>query len=124
MTVRPDGRPAKTRFEVIAQAEGVSLLRVGLETGRTHQVRVHFKHVGHPLVGDPVYGEARWKAIRGAARKSLEQFPRPALHAWRLRLLHPGDGEEIDFVSQPPADMLLLWDSVAGGDLLAALDQS
>lgn len=118
MAVRPGGRPARTTYERLAEAGGVSLLRVGLDTGRTHQIRVHFKVAGHPLVGDPVYGEARWKAIRGAARGALRAFPRPALHAWKLGFAHPARGEPMTLVAAPPVDLAELWRAVSeGGEL-------
>ena len=90
--MRRDGRPARTGYRTLAAAAGIALLELDLATGRTHQIRVHLKHLGHPLVGDPVYGEARWKGLpRAASRRALRDFPRPALHAWRLAFRAPGD---------------------------------
>lgn len=80
------GRPATTLYRVLAVAAGVSLLEVTLLTGRTHQIRVHCKAIGHPLVGDPTYGEQRWRGLEAALRRPLREFPRPALHALRLTL--------------------------------------
>lgn len=86
MTVRADGRPARTAFRTLAAGGGITLLEIDLATGRTHQIRVHMKSLGHPLVGDPVYGEARHRALPRAAQAPLRDFPRPALHSWRLAL--------------------------------------
>jgi 23S rRNA pseudouridine1911/1915/1917 synthase len=94
MTVRPDGRPARTGYRLLAAAAGIALLELDLATGRTHQVRVHLKSIGHPLVGDPVYGEARWHGLPRAAQAPLRDFPRPALHAWRLALPRGPEGAE------------------------------
>ena len=63
MTVSARGRPARTRYKVLATTAGISLFELDLDTGRTHQIRVHLKHLGHPIVGDPTYGEARWKSL-------------------------------------------------------------
>lgn len=83
MAVVDSGRPARTHFRRIEALAGASLVECSLETGRTHQIRVHMTHIGHPLVGDPVYGGRR-TALPGAG-----DFPRQALHAFRLGLLHP-----------------------------------
>jgi 23S rRNA pseudouridine1911/1915/1917 synthase len=115
MTVRPGGRPARTHYRTLAAAAGIALLELGLETGRTHQIRVHLKSLNHPLVGDPVYGEARWKALPRHRQAVLRDFPRPALHAWRLRFRHPTTGAEIACEAQVPADLRALWEGVAGG---------
>lgn len=80
------GRSARTRYSVLASGPGVSLLSVELLTGRTHQIRVHCKAIGHPLVGDPAYGEHRWRSQAPALRRPLREFPRPALHARTLTL--------------------------------------
>lgn len=113
MTVRPTGRPALTRYQVLAHAAGVALLEVDLGTGRTHQIRVHLKSIGHPLVGDPTYGEKRWKGEAGRARGSLRSFPRPALHAWRLELTHPSSGERCAWEAPVPEDLRRLWNQVS-----------
>ena len=80
------GRPARTRYRVLASGPGVSLLSIELLTGRTHQIRVHCKAVGRPLVGDPTYGENRWRGLAPTLRRPLREYPRPALHAWKLTL--------------------------------------
>jgi len=114
MTVRADGRPAITEYRLLGSMAGISLLQLGLTTGRTHQIRVHLKSHGHPLIGDPIYGEARWKALPPAVRRPLRTFPRPALHAWRIGLSHPVSGEEIAFEAAPPTDLTALWEAVTG----------
>jgi 23S rRNA pseudouridine1911/1915/1917 synthase len=117
MTVRAvekGGRPARTRYRTRAAAGGLALLELDIETGRTHQIRVHLKHLHHPIVGDPVYGEARWKAVHGPARRLLETFPRPALHAWRLAFAHPDTGERAAFEAPVPADLRELWERATG----------
>jgi 23S rRNA pseudouridine1911/1915/1917 synthase len=117
MTVRPSGRPAVTHYRVVDSAAGVAALELDLETGRTHQIRVHLKHLGHPLVGDPVYGEARWRALPRARQGPLRDFPRPALHAWRLALEHPTRGERMSFEAPIPADLRELWRRLSGREL-------
>ena len=92
--VRPDGRPALTRYETLETFPGGSLLRVRLETGRTHQIRVHLAALGHPLLGDAVYGAEQGLALG-----------RPALHAAALRLRHPVTGERLRFESPLPAEL-------------------
>jgi 23S rRNA pseudouridine1911/1915/1917 synthase len=91
-----------------------TLLDVELLTGRTHQIRVHLKSIGHPLVGDPVYGEARWKGARGGAQALLRDFPRPALHAWRLRFPHPAHGATVEVEAPVPTDLGELWRGLSG----------
>ena len=114
MAVRARGRPARTGWRRIAAAGPVALLELELLTGRTHQIRVHLKHLGHPLVGDPVYGEARWRAASGPARGALARFPRPALHAWRLRLSHPISGAPLALEAPVPEDLKELWREATG----------
>jgi 23S rRNA pseudouridine1911/1915/1917 synthase len=114
MAIRNAGRPAITGYRTLAAAAGISLLELDLATGRTHQIRVHLKHVGHPLVGDPTYGEARWKGLPRAVQAPLKEFPRPALHAWRLAFRHPATGEPAAFAAPVPADLQALWEGVTG----------
>ncbi len=116
MQVRKDGRPAATRYRRRSTAGGVSRLELDLETGRTHQIRVHLKAAGHPLIGDPTYGEARWKALPGPLRRPLKTFPRPALHAWRLAFIHPIRGDRVEVEAPVPDDMRRLWREVSGRD--------
>ena len=95
MTVRTGGREARTHYRVIERFRGHTLLRVALETGRTHQIRVHLAHLKVPIVGDPVYG-GRLRLPRGATPElvaALQAFKRQALHAERLELEHPVTGK-------------------------------
>jgi 23S rRNA pseudouridine1911/1915/1917 synthase len=112
MAVRPGGRPARTGYRTLASQAGIALLELDLATGRTHQIRVHLKHAGHPLVGDPVYGEARWRSLPRPLQPPLRDFPRPALHAWRLAFAHPTSGEPLAFEAPVPADFRELWEGV------------
>ncbi len=110
MAVVRNGKPAITHYRVLERYRAHSLLSVRLETGRTHQIRVHMAHVRHPLVGDPVYGgRPRPPAGAGeAARAALQAFPRQALHARRLGLRHPASGEPRVWEAPLPADMQAL----------------
>ncbi|MDP9122825.1 MAG: RluA family pseudouridine synthase, partial [Acidobacteriota bacterium] len=112
MTVRRDGRPARTGYRTLAAARGISLVELDLATGRTHQIRVHLKSAGHPLVGDPVYGEARFHGLPRPVQAPLRDFPRPALHAWRLALSHPIDDRPLRFEAPVPGDLRALWEAV------------
>ncbi len=114
MAVRADGRSARTGYETLAAASGIALLALDLHTGRTHQIRVHLKSVGHPLVGDPVYGEARWKAQPRSLQERLRDFPRPALHAFRLAFRHPSTREPLAFEAPVPQDLRELWEGGTG----------
>lgn len=114
MAVRAGGRPAVTGYRTLAAAAGIALLEIDLGTGRTHQIRVHLRHLGHPLVGDPVYGEARWKGLPRPVQKPLAEFPRPALHAWQIAFAHPRDGRPVRFGAPVPGDLRELWEGVAG----------
>jgi 23S rRNA pseudouridine1911/1915/1917 synthase len=113
MAVVEGGRRAVTRFTVeerfgpVARPHG-ALLRCRLETGRTHQIRVHLTHVGHPLMGDPTYGRRRPEPAEAAA------FPRQALHAATLGFVHPVTGERLRFESPMPADLVALTLSLRG----------
>lgn len=109
--VRRGGRPAVTEYRVAEFLGLGSRLEVTLRTGRTHQIRVHLRHIGHPVIGDPTYG-GRPKSLiavpaaeRGRARRLLDQVRRQALHAFRLRLAHPITGEDLTFEAGRPADM-------------------
>jgi len=114
MTVRRDGRPATTRYRRRQDAAGICRLEVEILTGRTHQIRVHLKALGHPLVGDPVYGEARWRGLPRPSQRALRTFPRPALHAWRLAFTHPVEGHRVEFEAPIPEDLRHLWTAVTG----------
>ncbi len=114
MAIRTDGRPSRTRYRVLAEAAACALLEIHLETGRTHQIRVHLKARNHPLVGDPVYGEARWRGRTAPARHHLARFQRPALHAWKLGFDHPADHRQVAFEAPVPEDIRTLWSAIGG----------
>ena len=114
MTVRQSGRHAVTHWELVESYAGTdgtpvaSLVRCRLETGRTHQIRVHMAHLGHPLLGDELYGQGfRTKAARlpEAAREALGGLGRQALHAERLGFAHPVTGQALSFGSALPKDL-------------------
>jgi 23S rRNA pseudouridine1911/1915/1917 synthase len=104
------GAPSVTHFarlaRVAAPRAGLSLLRCRLETGRTHQIRVHLAARGWPLVGDPVYGEPRWREIANPAlAAALQAFPRQALHAWRVAFTHPVTRARVCIEAPLPRDI-------------------
>ena len=106
--VRERGRPALTHYRVRERFRAHSLLQCELESGRTHQIRVHMAHAGFPLVGDSLYGGGL-KLPRGASPElagALRGFRRQALHAERLAFAHPVTGEALSFDAQPPRDFL------------------
>ena len=109
MTVAAGGRPARTRVEEVARFDVCALVRVKLYTGRTHQVRVHLAHVGHPVLGDPVYGGAGPRGVSGPRRPRAlglaKAVPRQALHAAVLKFLHPVTQEPVAVRSEWPADL-------------------
>ncbi|MBI5108275.1 MAG: RluA family pseudouridine synthase [Rhodocyclales bacterium] len=104
--VKSGGKEARTYFEVRERFERCTLLECRLDTGRTHQIRVHLASIKHPLAGDPTYGRTK----SGDAR--LDAFPRQALHAWRLALRHPASGVEMSWESQLPDDFQQLLESL------------
>ena len=114
MAVLPDtstrGKHAVTHFETLKRLDHAALIECRLETGRTHQVRVHCASIGHPLLGDPVYGRTP-KPLRPALQQL--QFARQALHAARLGFIHPISGESLDFCAELPLDMRELIDETA-----------
>jgi 23S rRNA pseudouridine1911/1915/1917 synthase len=117
MAVRPNGREAITHWQVLEVYNGidrkpaVSLLACRLETGRTHQIRVHLAHKGHPLLGDDLYGlgfKTKAALLGPEARESLENLGRQALHAYLLGFEHPLSGEYLEFRSELPDDLARL----------------
>jgi 23S rRNA pseudouridine1911/1915/1917 synthase len=104
MAVVATGRPARTHYDVIERYGAATLLRCRLETGRTHQIRVHLASLGHPLLGDPAYG-----------RKATQAFTRQALHAFRLGLVHPVTRAPCSWESPLPADMAGLLAALRAG---------
>ena len=106
MSVRsPHGRPAETHWEVLERFRmGASWLKVRILTGRTHQIRVHLASIGHPILGDSVYG-VTMNAMRVDKAGGGDPVTRQMLHAWRLGLIHPGTGREMKFEAPIPADM-------------------
>ncbi len=107
MAVVASGRPSVTHFRILQAFKGLTHLEVSLETGRTHQIRVHLAHLGYPVVGDTVYGR-NLRAVKGMNAELIEavrQFSRQALHARSLKLQHPADGKELEFHAPLPADM-------------------
>jgi 23S rRNA pseudouridine1911/1915/1917 synthase len=110
MCVRDDGRPATTHYRVITRFRQHTHVQLKLESGRTHQIRVHMQHIRHPIVGDPMYG-GRQRIPPQADNELIEQlrtFRRQALHAFRLSLVHPLGGQQLSWKSPLPEDMLRL----------------
>ncbi len=106
MAVVAGGRQATTDYELLEKHPHVSLLRCVLRTGRTHQIRVHLKHLGHPIVGDPVYGGPQWRGIPDKTiQRALSLMDRQALHASRLTFPHPSTGQPMTFEAEMPEDM-------------------
>lgn len=100
------GREAVTHYRVQERFDRHTWLRVRLETGRTHQIRVHLAHARYPIVGDSLYGApVRCAGMPAALREQLQRFPRQALHARELELTHPGSGKRVGWVQEPPADL-------------------
>jgi 23S rRNA pseudouridine1911/1915/1917 synthase len=114
MSVQQNGKPAVTHYTVKERFGAFTYVNVQLETGRTHQIRVHFAHRRHALAGDQVYG-GRLALPKGASDEliqALRHFKRQALHAARLAFEHPGSGEQIDLNVPPPKDFQILVDTL------------
>lgn len=110
MSVHPTGKDAVTHYRLLKKFRGHTHIRLKLETGRTHQIRVHMSHINHPLVGDPVYA-GRFRQPKGITydlQEQLRNFSRQALHAKRLELFHPATGELVSWEVELPDDMKVL----------------
>ncbi len=110
MSVQQNGKPAVTHYTVKERFGAFTYVNVKLETGRTHQIRVHFAHRRHALVGDQVYG-GRLALPKGASEELIQvlrHFKRQALHATRLAFMHPSTGEAVEFEIAPPKDFQML----------------
>ena len=125
MAVRQSGRAAITHWEVLETFKGrdgkplASLLACQLETGRTHQIRVHLSHIGHPLLGDAVYGpgfKTKANALGPLARTALTELGRQALHAYLLTLEHPGTGQILEWTRDLPPDLAQLRDRLSAAE--------
>ena len=121
MAVVEGGRPARTDYEVLEESRFLSLLAVYPKTGRTHQIRVHMSHIGHPVFGDPKYG-GRTRRLGGlppGERKRAEELlrlvPRQALHSEVLGFVHPATGGYMEFRAEPPGDMSKLLEELGWG---------
>ena len=112
MAVVPGGRPAVSRVRVLASDGRRCVAQVAIDTGRTHQIRVHLAHVGSPVLGDPVYGDAQANARAAAAFAAN----RTLLHAWRLAFDHPDSGARVEVTAPPPPDLARATAVVAGRD--------
>ena len=102
------GRHAVTRLRVVRAFAASALIECRLETGRTHQIRVHAAHAGHALLGDPVYGARRRMRVSAPGAEAANRFPRQALHAARLGFVHPASGLQMGFDAAPPPDLAAL----------------
>ncbi|NLB60203.1 MAG: RluA family pseudouridine synthase, partial [Lentisphaerae bacterium] len=112
MSARPRvGRPALTHYETLEHFQGVSLLRIKLCTGRTHQIRVHMAHLGHPVVGDQQYGRRGQPPWPWVPRRQM-------LHAAQLLLCHPTTGQRLDFTAPPPPDLASLLQASRGSAII------
>jgi 23S rRNA pseudouridine1911/1915/1917 synthase len=122
MAVRGDGRSAITHYRILERYRAHTLVEVRLETGRTHQIRLHLSHLHYPVVGDPVYG-GRFARPRGAPDELvavLRSFARQALHAASLEFDHPRTGKRRAFTSPLPADFQALIDALRSDAAAAA----
>jgi 23S rRNA pseudouridine1911/1915/1917 synthase len=117
MAVVESGKPAITHYRVLQRFAAHTLVQARLETGRTHQIRVHMAHIRCPLVGDPLYG-GRPRLPRGASpvlRETISAFRRQALHALRLQLIHPASGEAVGWEAEMPKDYKHLLEALRSG---------
>ena len=125
MAVVRGGKPAVTHYEVLERFAVHTYLRCMLETGRTHQIRVHMQHLKAPLVGDPVYGMRGilpLRAMTQALSEAVQNFGRQALHAVRLGLLHPATGEAMEWQAELPVDMKALLEAMREAPATRGID--
>ncbi|MBT8049243.1 MAG: 23S rRNA pseudouridine(1911/1915/1917) synthase RluD [Xanthomonadales bacterium] len=110
MAVVHSGKPAVSHYRVLKRYHGATYLEVSLESGRTHQIRVHMAHVGHPLAGDAVYGRSMKmrKGFSASVIEAMRSFPRQALHARRLCLQHPASSRKAEYEAPLPEDFIRL----------------
>jgi 23S rRNA pseudouridine1911/1915/1917 synthase len=114
MAIIKNGRTAVSHYRLLQRLPGTSHVQVSLESGRTHQIRVHMTHIGYPIVGDLLYGRGpiKQKGLPASAVAAINGFPRQALHARRLKLIHPGSGEQCEFQAPLAEDMAQLLDTL------------
>ncbi len=114
MAVVKGGKPATSHYTLLRHLPGASHVEVALESGRTHQIRVHMTHIGFPIVGDPLYGRGliRQKGLPRVAVAAINDFPRQALHARTLKLIHPESGEQYEFHAPLAKDMAHLLETL------------
>jgi 23S rRNA-/tRNA-specific pseudouridylate synthase len=110
MAAHPDGRKALSSYQVLEELNGFTLLKVRIMTGRTHQIRVHLSAIGHPVVGDDVYSESRYKEFS----KKYGTPGRYFLHAAELEFIHPRTGTSLKFESALPKELTSLLERIRG----------
>ncbi len=118
MAVTNNGKIATTHYRILKKYQHYTHLHVQLETGRTHQIRVHMSHIKHPIVGDPVYGNNKSirKGVDSSLRDFILNFNRQALHAFSLELTHPESKQEMKFIAELPNDIKSLIDALNSYD--------
>lgn len=109
MAIVQHGKVARTHYQILEKFSTCTLLQCNLETGRTHQIRVHLMSIGHPLAGDVVYGRPSSDPL---IAKAIKQLPRQALHAWQLELIHPANGKTVHWEAPLPDDITKLLQTI------------
>ena len=107
-------REAVTRITKARHLPGVTFVHVAIHTGRTHQIRVHLSAIGHPVVGDALYGGVRRRVPKDL--QPVQQLERPFLHSWKLAFKHPADGRNLVFSSPLPEDLQVILDELGYKD--------